>query len=125
MWTLTSLAVRIAQAMGLHHESSVSSHRPFAREMRRRLWWQICLLDSHAADDRATNPIINADSFNTKLPLQIKDEDIYVDLCGEVEERQGFTDMTFNLICSEIVDTLRQLNYIPVSYVVLCVWLVC
>ncbi len=114
MWTLTSLAVRIAQAMGLHHESSVSSHRPFAREMRRRLWWQICLLDSHAADDRATNPVINADSFNTKLPLQINDEDIYIDLCGEVEERQGFTDMTFNLICSEIVDTLRQLNYIPV-----------
>lgn len=114
MWTLTSLAVRIAQAMCLHHENSPSSHPPFAREMRRRLWWQICLLDSHAADDRATNPVVNADSFNTKLPLQINDEDLQFDSCEEQDEHQGFTDMTFSLICYEIVDTIRQLNYVPV-----------
>ena len=82
--------------------------------MRRRLWWQICLLDSHAAEDRATNPVINADSFSTKLPLQINDDDLRVDSYAEVEERQGFTDMTFCLICHEIMDTARQLNYVPV-----------
>ena len=114
MWTLTSLAVRIAQAMNLHHERSSSFLRPFGREMRRRLWWQICLLDSHAAEDRATNPVIFADSFSTRLPLQINDEDIRVDSHEEVEERQGFTDMTFSLICYEITDTTRQLNYVPV-----------
>ncbi|KAK3171571.1 hypothetical protein OEA41_003655 [Lepraria neglecta] len=115
MWTLTSLAVRIAQAIGLHHENSSSSLRPFGKEMRRRLWWQICLLDSHAAEDRATNPVVYADSFSTKLPLQINDEDLHVDSCEEVEERQGFTDMTFCLICHEIMDTVRQLNYVPVK----------
>ena len=83
--------------------------------MRRRLWWQICLLDSHAAEDRATNPVVYADSFSTKLPLQINDEDLHVDSCEEVEERQGFTDMTFCLICHEIMDTVRQLNYVPVK----------
>ena len=114
MWTLTSLAVRIAQAMGLHHEHSSSSLRPFEREMRRRLWWQICLLDSHAADDRATNPVIYADSFSTKLPLHINDEDLHIDSYEEVEERQAFTDMTFSLLCDEIMDTVRQLNYVPV-----------
>ncbi len=82
--------------------------------MRRRLWWQICLLDSHAADDRATNPVVSADSFNTELPLQINDEDLQVDLRGELEDRQGFTDMTFSLICFEVVDTIRQLNYVPI-----------
>jgi len=100
--------------MGLHHENSSSTYRPFAREMRRRLWWQICLLDSHAADDRATNPVVSADSFNTELPLQINDEDLQVDLRGELEDRQGFTDMTFSLICFEVVDTIRQLNYVPI-----------
>lgn len=100
--------------MGLHLESSPSLHRPFAREMRRRLWWQICLLDSHAADDRAKNPVVYADSFSTKFPSQINDEDLRVDLCEELEERQGFTDMTFGLICFEIVDIIRQLNYVPV-----------
>ena len=115
MWTLTSLAVRIAQAMGLHHESPSSSRQPFRREMRRRLWWQICILDSHAAGDRATNPLIYADSFSTKLPLNINDEDLHVDLSAEIEERQGFTDMTFCLICQEITDTVRRLDYIPVK----------
>ncbi|MCJ1435781.1 hypothetical protein MMC27_005156 [Xylographa pallens] len=114
MWTLTSLAVRIAQAMGLHHESSSSLLRSFGREMRRRLWWQICLLDSHAAEDRATNPVIYADSFSTRLPLQINDEDLDVDSREAVEERHGFTDMTFSLICYEVTDTIRQLNYVPV-----------
>ena len=113
MWTLTSLAVRIAQAMGLHLENSSSSLRPFGREMRRRLWWQICLLDAHAASDRATNPVLSADSFSTKLPLKINDEDLHVDSREEVEERQGFTDMTFCLICHEITGTERQLNFAP------------
>lgn len=115
MWTLTSLAVRIAQAIGLHHESSSSSLRPFGREMRRRLWWQIYALDSHAAEDRATNPVVCADSFSTKLPLNINDEDLHVDSREEVQERQGFTDMTFCLICQEIMDTIGQLNYVPVK----------
>lgn len=83
--------------------------------MRRRLWWKICVLDSHAAEDRATNPIITADSFSTILPLNVNDEDLHVDACEEVEERQGFTDMTFCLICLELTDTLRQLNYVPVK----------
>lgn len=115
MWTLTSLAVRIAQAIGLHHESSSSSLRPFGREMRRRLWWQIYALDSHAAEDRATNPVVCADSFSTKLPLHINDEDLHVDSREEVQERQGFTDMTFCLICHEVMDTIGQLNYVPVK----------
>ena len=83
--------------------------------MRRRLWWMIYILDSHAADDRATNPIITADSFTTMLPLNVNDEDLHVDACEEVEERQGFTDMTFCLICLELTETLRQLNFIPVK----------
>ena len=83
MWTLTSLAVRIAQAMGLHHENYSSSLRPFAREMRRRLCWQICMLDSHAAEDHATNPVVYVDSFSTKSPLDVNDEDLHIDLYEE------------------------------------------
>ena len=113
MWTLTSLAVRIAQAMGLHHENSSSSLRPFERELRRRLWWQLRVLDSHAAEDRATNYIIYADSFSTRLPLHINDEDLHINSSEVVEERQSFTDMTFCLVCQEIMDTIRRLNHVP------------
>ena len=112
MWTLTSVAIRIAEAMGLHHDNTSASLQPFAREMRRRLWWQICDLDTHAAWDRASNPVISTTSFDTRLPLQINDEDITL-TSTEAIEREGFTDMTFALICNEIFDAHRKLNHAP------------
>lgn len=113
MWTLTSLAVRIAEAMGLHNDSTASLFRPFEHEMRRRLWWQICDLDSHAADDRASSTVIAADSFSTRLPLHINDEDISLNSFEEVKEREGYTDMTFALSCNEVLDATRKLSYVP------------
>ena len=104
--------------MNLHHESSFYSHRPFFREMRRRLWWQIYLLDSHAAEDRATNPVVQAESFSTQLPLRVNDEDLHVGLIDDIPERNEFTDMTFCMVCYEVMDTSRQLNYVPVNEVV-------
>lgn len=117
MWTLTSLAVRIAEGMGLHQDSTTSSFRPFENEMRRRLWWQICDLDAHAADDRASNLLIAANSFSTKLPLNINDQDISFDSVEEMLDREGYTDMTFALSCYEVLDTLRKLVYTPESIV--------
>lgn len=85
--------------------------------MRRRLWWQICDLDSHAADDRGSNPVVVANSFSTRLPLQIDDEDISLESVEEVKEREGYTDMTFALSCHEVLDAMRKLAYIPTSTV--------
>lgn len=116
-WTLTSLVVRIAEAMGLHHESTTSSFRPFEKEMRRRLWWQICDLDSHAAEDWASSSLIAANSFSTRLPLSINDEDISLDSPEEVKEREGYTDMTFALSCHEVLDAMREFADIPASTV--------
>ena len=118
MWTLTSLAVRIAEAIGLHHDSNTSSFRPFEIEMRRRLWWQICDLDSHASDDRGSNPIIAFNSFSTRLPLHINDDDISFDSFEEVKERDSYTDMTFTLSCNEVLDGMIKLSYLPGSGVV-------
>ena len=101
--------------MGLHHENSSSSLRPFERELRRRLWWQLRILDSHAAEDRATSYLTHADSFSTRLPLHINDEDLHVNSSEAIKERQSFTDMTFCLICQEIMDTVRRLNHVPVE----------
>ncbi|KAI9844386.1 MAG: hypothetical protein M1837_005587 [Sclerophora amabilis] len=112
-WTLTSLAVRIAHALGLHREGRFPPHSPFLLQMRRRLWWQICELDSHAASDRGSDPFIAKSSFNTKLPLHVDDEDLCPEDLHEVSEREGFVQMTFSLICHEVFDVIRQLNYVP------------
>lgn len=49
VWTLTGLAVRIAQVIGVHRDGIYFGLVPFEVEMRRRLWWQVCLLDARAS----------------------------------------------------------------------------
>jgi hypothetical protein len=115
-WTLTSLAVRIAHALGLHREvfggKYTPPHRPFEREMRRRLWWQICALDRHASADRGSDPIIVTKSFSTRLPLHVNDEDLIPDDTLDVQPRQEYTDVTLSLVIHEVFDIERRLNYV-------------
>lgn len=44
-WTLTGVALRIAQRLGLHRDGNEFGMRPFDAEMRRRLFWQILPLE--------------------------------------------------------------------------------
>lgn len=50
-WNLSGLAVRLAQNFGLHREGSLFGLSKFKMEMRRRLWWQIAILDAPSAED--------------------------------------------------------------------------
>lgn len=114
-WTLINLCVRIAQALGLQRENNHSSLPLFQREMRRRLWWQICMLDSSLAGDRGTDPAIGPGTYNTKVPLHINDADIWLGGPEEVQERDSYTDMTFSSIVYDIYETTKQLNYVPAA----------
>jgi hypothetical protein len=114
-WTLVSLCVRIAQALGLQRDNNHSSFPLFQREMRRRLWWQICMLDSSLAVDRGTDPAIAAGTYNTKVPLHINDADIWLGGPEDVAERDSYTDMTFSCIVYDIYETTKQLNYVPAA----------
>ncbi|KAI9844358.1 MAG: hypothetical protein M1837_005662 [Sclerophora amabilis] len=112
-WTLTSLAVRIAHALSIHREDAFGSLSPFQKQMRRRLWWQICVLDIQCCEDRGSDPIIVESSFNTRLPLNIDDEDLSFDSTCDPQEREAFTQMTFCQVCHEVSNTVRSLNYVP------------
>lgn len=50
-WSMTGLAVRLAQSLGMHRDGSTFNLPPFEAEMRRRLWWNICILDTPASED--------------------------------------------------------------------------
>lgn len=63
--------------------------------MRRRLWWLLCVLDSGLALDRGSDLVTPKGSFNTRRPLHINDDDIWLGGPEEVAEREEFTDMTF------------------------------
>jgi hypothetical protein len=113
VWSLTGLAIRIAQSLGLHRDGTKFGLSPFDTEMRRRLWWQICVLDVRAAEDHGSDPSIMDQSFDTELPLSINDIDLDPDATEPPVPRPGVSEMTFCLIRYEIGHLSRKLSYIP------------
>ncbi|KAF2822360.1 hypothetical protein CC86DRAFT_469750 [Ophiobolus disseminans] len=113
IWTLTGLVVRIAQTLGIHRDGSHFKLAPFEIEMRRRLWWQVCILDARASEDHGCDPTIVEAQFDTKMPLNINDTDLYPEMTDFPQERKGFTDMTFSLLRFEVANIFRRILYIP------------
>ena len=113
IWTLTGLVVRIAQTIGVHRDGSHFGLAPFEVELRRRLWWQVCILDTRASEDHGCDPTIIEQTFDTKMPLNINDVDISPEMKEFPPERQGCTDISFCLIRFEVANTFRRINYIP------------
>ncbi|RDW89192.1 hypothetical protein BP6252_01224 [Coleophoma cylindrospora] len=112
-WTLLSVAIRIAQALGLHRESSGSVFTPFETEMRRRLWWQLCIHDIWQSEDRAFDPIITEINFTTLRPANIDDEDLDPSDLRPIVSRDGPTIMAFSLIGYEAYTLYSRLHFAP------------
>ena len=97
-WTLFPIAVRVAIALGLNMDSSHNSESFFEQQMRRRLWYTICLLDLHSSFDRGSEPVIGHRSAHPQLPLNINDSEFQPDSEDCFSDREGLTDMTKALV---------------------------
>jgi hypothetical protein len=109
-WALTRSAIGIAQWLGLHRDGSSFGLQPFECEMRRRVWWQICVLDFRNSEMQGTEPSIMAGTFDTKFPLNINDSDICPQSTTAPEPRVGLTEMTLSLIAFELASTVMTLQ---------------
>ncbi|GAD96241.1 C6 transcription factor [Paecilomyces variotii No. 5] len=111
VWTMLSLAIRISQALYLHLENTPFPVETFEREMRRRLWFAVGLLDTQASLDRATEPMIPGSWLKSNLPSPIDDCDIHFGFNGPLKRREGFTEMNFTLILCKAQYFTRLLNF--------------
>lgn len=110
VWMMTGLVIRMAQALGLQRDGSNFDHlTPYEVEIRRRVWWAVCLLDLRASEDQGTDLTTTSCAFDTKLPLNINDTDIDAHTIQTPSERQSVTDMTFTVVSFEICDVMRRL----------------
>jgi hypothetical protein len=112
-WTLLGLAVRNATALGLNRESSFASLPPFQKEMRRRLWWQLRNADVQACFDRGSDVAITENSFDTRMPLHVDDEDFSMG-SSVISARplSSFTQMTLPLISFETIADYNRVTYV-------------
>jgi hypothetical protein len=112
-WTLTGLLIRLTQALGLHRDGThFPNLTPFQIEMRRRLFWAVCVLDLRSAEDQGTELNIVSGTFDTQIPLNINDSDICPESPCLPEPREGTTDMAFSLIRYEICSLSRRLHIV-------------
>ena len=63
-------------------------------EMRRRVWWQIVILDTMHSEDRGTGTILHPDFYDVKMPANISDNVLLPEATAIVEQ-SGFTEMSF------------------------------
>lgn len=110
IWSLAGLTMQQAYAQGLHRDPSNFNLDPFDTEMRRRLWWHISLQDARAAEDHGSDPNFHEHLYDTRLPLNINDDEIWPGMTETPQEHQGATDMTFCLLRFELVNMQRKMK---------------
>ncbi|KAI1098425.1 hypothetical protein F4804DRAFT_338223 [Jackrogersella minutella] len=108
VWTMIALAVRIAKAMSIDTESTGSF---FNRQMRQRLWYTICVLDLQSSFEQASEPLIELNVESSALPRNINDSEFDVDTPGDIQSRDGLTDVTFALVTYNAQLSGRLLNF--------------
>ncbi|KAF3063909.1 hypothetical protein GL218_02305 [Daldinia childiae] len=104
-WILNGVTVRIAQKMGLHRDGEFLGLSPFETEMRRRIWWQIILLDAMYALMSGLGHSLLPRSWDTKPPLNLNDSDLYPTMTT-LQPKDSPTDMIFRLVCCELAATM-------------------
>ncbi|OJK01938.1 hypothetical protein ASPACDRAFT_1865610 [Aspergillus aculeatus ATCC 16872] len=96
-WILTGVAVRIGQRIGLYQDGEKLGMCPFDVQMRRRLFYQLIPLDGRASQMAGTVVSIPPDAWDTQLPLNVDDQQIWPGMTAAPREQQGATQMMFCL----------------------------
>ncbi|KPM42801.1 hypothetical protein AK830_g3739 [Neonectria ditissima] len=106
--TLTGAAIRLGQKMGLHRENADPEMSFFDKEMRVRLWCQLCGLDSRSR--AVITPGMNpppSELGDIRLPMNINDADLHPDMDGAPVEHNNPTEMMCVLTKFAVTGWLR------------------
>lgn len=106
IWSLTGVAVRIAQGIGLERDGEHLGLPPFETEIRRRVWWA---LKSH---DFRTGELCGIAKFHdlqnvaesTKWPTSINDDQLYLGMPSISTISTGLTDISAVALKCELLN---------------------
>ncbi|KXL43244.1 hypothetical protein M433DRAFT_149836 [Acidomyces richmondensis BFW] len=91
---LFGLAVRLAQMIGLNEDPG-QHIMPLEAELRRRLWWHICGLESRGAEEGIIRSTSVMQGHTVQFPMALNDIDFDPSSEETPTPRVGVTDMTF------------------------------
>jgi hypothetical protein len=108
LWIFSGIAQRIGQRIGLHRDGDTLNLPPFETDMRRRLWWQIMMLEGYSqklAGTGTSGMILRGD---VKMPSNVNDSDLFSGMKESPKEHEGATEMMFFLIRCLVGDFLKR-----------------
>lgn len=106
IWSLSGVAVRIAQSMGLERDGMLLNLSPFEAEMRRRIWWLLKAQDYHAAELCGLHKFRDVDIGlgSTKRPANLNDAQLFANMLSLPAESETMTDFAFAALRYELVN---------------------
>ena len=106
VWSLTGVAVRIAQGMGLERDGESLGMPPFEVEMRRRIWWLLKTHDFRTAElcGLAKFRDLDTGAENTKWPTNVNDDELYPGMPSLPAESNALTDVVFVVLRYEFTN---------------------
>ncbi|KAK6496237.1 hypothetical protein TWF481_002261 [Arthrobotrys musiformis] len=105
--SLLAVAIRAAQRMGLHNESTYSKHTTLEAELRRRLWWSLVLLDHRVCETVDHKTTFLSPTWDCKPPTNTNDFEIQPDMKTPPTVHDRPTEALFTVVRSEIADFMR------------------
>lgn len=115
-WCLAGVLVRVAVSMKLHRDGShFANITPFEIETRRRLWWQICFIDSRSEDVQVSEYKIAEKMFDTEIPVNKDDAGLDPAMSKPPVFAERWTDMTVFLIRCEVWKLSRRLQSVTTA----------
>ncbi|CAK7266132.1 hypothetical protein SEPCBS119000_001867 [Sporothrix epigloea] len=107
-WILNGVVLRIAQKMGLHRDGEVLGLSPFETEMRRRVWWQIMMVDVKYALMSGLSHSMLPRLWDTKEPKNVNDADLFPAATEPVQDREGPTEMVMIMMYNRLARFLIE-----------------
>ncbi|KPM37971.1 hypothetical protein AK830_g8608 [Neonectria ditissima] len=109
-WILSGIVVRIAQKMGYHRDGESLNLTPYEIEMRRRIWWQIIAEDAKKTFVSGLSNSMIARNWDTKMPQNFNDADLFPGSAEPVYPREGPTEMALCLIGYQLTSFIIRIE---------------
>lgn len=95
-------------SLGLHRDGDTYGLNPLDTHVRRLIWHQLCFLDIRTCEAQGPRPVIRREDYDTKLPLNIEDEDLSA-TSPAPEPRRQWTSILPTLVRFEINEMMRNI----------------
>ncbi len=97
-WLLTGIAVRLGQRLGLHNEDGASKVSVFETQIRRRVWWQLLLIDGRSGQLTGNQAPVHTETSKFPLPANLNDAELTTEMSELPVGHKGATEMIFCLV---------------------------